>query len=175
MSPMDGSSGGGRSMCLSLHLSLLFSMYFSRSLRSLLGLWLLLLDRYLDFPLFLSRVLERDLERDLCLRFLSLLRLRLFLFFFALTNKHYIFAVKFHIRTERAGNINCQYPSPRAILETYRWSLLLCLPCLSALGIRASSSLSASAATFTSSSSSIFWKNREPFCKKADKKSVTEN
>lgn len=84
-------------MCLSLHLSWLFSRYFSLSLRSLLGLQLLLLDLYLDFPLFLSQVLERDLERDLCLRFLSLLRLRLLFFFFVLKYKHFIFAVDFHL------------------------------------------------------------------------------
>lgn len=113
MSPMEGSSAGGRSMCLSLHLSWLFSLYFSRSLRSLLGLQLLLLDRYLDFPLLLSQVLERDLERDLCLRFLSLLRLRLLFLFFALTNKHYIFAVNFHLRTEWAGNDSSQDLPPR--------------------------------------------------------------
>lgn len=102
---MEGSSAGGRSMCLSLHLSWLFSRYFSRSLRSLLGLQLLLLERYLDFPLFLSQVLERDLERDLCLRFLSLLRLRLLFLFLALTNKNYISAVDFHLR-------QCQQPRP---------------------------------------------------------------
>lgn len=114
MSPMEGSSGGGRSTCLSLHLSLLFSTYFSRSLRSLLGLRLLLLDRYLDFPLFLSRVLERDLERDLCLRLPSLLRLRLLLFFFALPNK-------VHICTEipRKTRVSRRYQLPIPIPQRH--------------------------------------------------------
>lgn len=142
-------------MCLSLHLSWLFSRYLSRSLRSLLGLQLLLLERYLDFPLLLSQVLERDLERDLCLRFLSLLRLRLLFLFFALSN------------TQTLHLCNASPPQAMAAAKTfppdtpgtYRWSLPLCLLCLSALGIRASSSFRASAATFTSSSSSIFCKD----------------
>lgn len=60
--------------------------------------------------------------------------------------------------------------------STYRWSLLLCLPCLSALGIRASSSFRASAATLTSSSSSIFCKNRKllPLSAKGLTKSLSQ-
>lgn len=115
-------------MCLSLHLSLLLSMYLSRSLRSLLGLRVLLLDRYLDFPLFLSRVLERDLERDLCLRLLSLLRLRLLLFFFALRSKQNIFAVKSHIRDSRKHQLPTPTPQTHARNLPVVTAPLLALP-----------------------------------------------